>query len=295
MSGSLMPKMMIADSQVHIWGDESPTRPWTPGGQARLRHMGHLPTLGTEALLGLMDAGGISRAVIVPPTWDCDRLDVALEACRRFPGRFRIMARIPVDRPEESRELLRQWCSQPGVAGVRLTFSFEKERDWIEDGTADWFWPYAEQHDIPVMLLVPHSKAKVGEIAKAHPRLRIAIDHMGVLGNTVDNAVVPFIEATAELASFSNVHVKLSNLPSFSTHPYPFENLLPHVRTLVATFGAKRCFWGTDISRMLGKYGIGYEASVKLVTRHIPLLSDKEKALILGEALCEWMRWPWER
>ncbi len=284
--------MIIADSQVHIWGDESDDRPWTPGGQARLRHMGHLPSLSADALVAMMDSSGVGRAVIVPPTWDCDRLDIGLEACRRFPDRFRIMARIPLHRPADAKELLSGWRSEPAVAGVRLTFSFEDERRWIDDGTADWFWPLAEEQDIPVMLLVPHSKSKVAEIAAAHPRLRIAIDHMGVLGNTVDDAIAPYIEATAALARYPNVSVKLTNLPSFSTAPYPFENLIPHVRTLVQSFGAQRCFWGTDISRMLGKYKVGYANGIALVTDHMPFLSESEKALILGDALCSWLRWP---
>ena len=79
---------MIADAQVHVWGDETADRPWMPGGQHRLRHMGHLPSLSVDTLIGMMDAGGVRRAVIVPPTWDLDRLDIGLSACQRFPDRF---------------------------------------------------------------------------------------------------------------------------------------------------------------------------------------------------------------
>ncbi|HWL05542.1 MAG TPA: amidohydrolase family protein [Xanthobacteraceae bacterium] len=283
---------MIADAQIHIWGDETPERPWVPGGQARLRHMGHLPSLTADALVAMMDEGGVDRAVIVPPTWDYDRLDVGLDSCARYPDRFRIMARIPVNRPDEARALLEQWRGNPMIAGVRLTFSFEGERDWILDGTADWFWPYAEAHDIAVMLLVPHAKAKVAEIAATHPKLRIAIDHLGIFGNTVDQDVAPYVEATVALANHPNISVKLTNLPSFSTAPYPFENLMPHVESLVRAFGAERCFWGTDISRMLGKYGVSYPQAVALVNRHMLFLNDAQKRLILGEALCGWLRWP---
>ena len=283
---------MIADAQVHIWGDETPNRPWLPGGQARLRHMGHLPSLSADALVAMMDTADVTRAVIVPPTWDYDRLDVGLDACERYPNRFRIMARIPVNQADEARDLLRGWRGNQAIAGVRLTFSFEGEREWILDGTADWFWPYAEEHDIPVMLLVPHAKSKVAEIARTHPRLRLAIDHLGVLGNTVDDDIARYIEATAALSVHPNIVVKLTNLPSFSTAPYPFDNLLPHVKTLVSAFGAQRCFWGTDISRMLGKYGVSYKQAVALVTEHMPFLDDNEKRMILGDALCQWLRWP---
>lgn len=283
--------MMIADSQVHLWGDETPERPWIPGGQERLRHMGHLTSLGPDFLLGKMDEAGIDRAVIVPPTWDRDRIDVALQAWRRFPDRFRIMTRIPVNKPEEAKAMLRSLRSEPAVAGVRLTFSFEVERDWIHDGTADWFWPYAEEHDIPVMMLIPHHKDKVARIAEKHPGLRIAIDHMGILGNTTDDRIAPFIKDTAQLARYPNVAVKISNIPSFSTEKYPFTNVMPYVKQLVEAFGAQRCFWGTDLSRQLGKYGVDYQDGVALVTEHMPFLSERDKALVLGEALCAWLRW----
>ena len=283
--------MMIADSQVHLWGDETPERPWIPGGQERLRHMGHLTSLGPDFLLGKMDEAGIDRAVIVPPTWDRDRIDVALQAWRRCPDRFRIMTRIPLNKPEEAKEMLRSLRGEPAVAGVRLTFSFEVERDWIHDGTADWFWPYAEEHDIPVMMLIPHHKDKVARIAEKHPGLRIAIDHMGILGNTTDDRIAPFIKDTAQLARLPNVAVKISNIPSFSTENYPFNNVMPYVKQLVEAFGAQRCFWGTDLSRQMGKYGVGYKDGVALVTEHMPFLSEREKALVLGEALCAWLRW----
>ena len=285
--------MMIADSQVHIWGDESPERPWTPGGQVRLRHMGHMPSLGPDTLVDMMNSGSVNRAIIVPPTWDMDRLDVGLEAHQRFPDRFRIMARIPLDQPDEAKVLIRNWRKLPAFAGIRLTFSFDDDRKWIEDGTADWFWPFAEEHDLPVMLLVPHSKLKLASIAAAHPDLRIAVDHLGILGNTVDDAAAPYVAATAELACYPNISVKLTNLPSFSTDPYPFQNLFPYVQTLVKAFGAQRCFWGTDISRMVGKYDVDYQKAIAMVMQDMPFLSDAEKRLILGEALCSWLRWPW--
>ena len=283
--------MMIADSQVHLWGDETPDRPWIPGGQERLRHMGHLTSLGPDFLIGQMDEAGIDRAVIVPPTWDRDRIDVALQAWRRAPDRFRIMTRIPLDDPEAAKKMLQSLRDEPAVAGVRLTFSFEVERDWIHDGTADWFWPYAEEHDIPVMMLVPRHKDKVARVAEKHPGLRIAIDHMGILGNTTDDKVAPFIADTVQLARYPNIAVKISNIPSFSTAKYPFTNVMPYVKQLVEAFGAQRCFWGTDLSRQLGKYGVGYKEGVELVTEHMPFLSDREKALVLGEALCTWLRW----
>ena len=57
--------MMICDAQVHIWGANTPERPWP-----EQRHAPHRPVpFSKDDLLREMDAAGVHRAVIVPPSW----------------------------------------------------------------------------------------------------------------------------------------------------------------------------------------------------------------------------------
>jgi predicted TIM-barrel fold metal-dependent hydrolase len=285
--------MFIVDTQVHIWAPETPERPWIPGGAERVRHMGHrAEPIGFEELRGMMDASGVARVLICPPTWEGDRVDLGLQAAKAYPERFGVMARVPLDRPEEAKALILSWRGEPGIKGVRLTFSFERERDWIKDGTADWYWPFAEAHDIPTMLLIPHAKRELASIAKRHPKLRLTVDHMGILGNTTDEAILPYVAATEQLAEFPNICVKLSNLPSFSTQKFPYANLNPVIERLVRAFGPRRCFWGTDLSRMIGRYHVGYPEAIDHVLHHLPFLSESDKEWIMGRAVCDWLRWP---
>src|ERR1700748_586931 len=115
--------MLIADSQVHIWCAETPERPWIPGGMKSLHNRKNRPEpIGYEELKEMMDAAGVRRAMICPPTWEGDRNDFGIEAARRYPDRFGVMARIPLQRPEEAKELILSWRDEPGVKGVRLTF-----------------------------------------------------------------------------------------------------------------------------------------------------------------------------
>jgi predicted TIM-barrel fold metal-dependent hydrolase len=58
--------MMIADAQVHIWAADTPERPWPPGNA----HRAHRPApFGEADLIREMDAAGVSRAIVVPPSW----------------------------------------------------------------------------------------------------------------------------------------------------------------------------------------------------------------------------------
>jgi predicted TIM-barrel fold metal-dependent hydrolase len=284
--------MLIADSQVHIWSPETPERPWIPGGMDRLLHMKHRPeAIGYEELLGWMDAAGLRRVMICPPTWEGDRNDLGIDASRRYPDRFGVMARIPLQRPAEAKEWIARFRDEPGVKGIRLTFSFENEVAWVKDGTADWYWPFAEKYDIPTMLLIPDAKPELATIVRRHPGLRVAIDHMGIRGGTKDDAIAPYIEATEGLAEFPNVSVKLSNLPSFSTQHAPYSNLDSYIERLVKAFGPERCFWGTDLSRMIGAYGINYPEAIAHLNG-LSFLNVRDKEWIFGAAMCQWLNWP---
>jgi len=79
----------------------------------------------------------VARVVIVPPSWEGDRNDLALEAARLHPHRFGVMGRPAIEHPA-SRDLLKDWRRQPGMLGLRFTFGSALQRPWLTDGTADW-------------------------------------------------------------------------------------------------------------------------------------------------------------
>ena len=97
--------MIIVDSQVHIWGADTPKRPWPPGraNQAQKPY-----PFTKDMLLAEMDVAWVSRVVLVPPSWEGDRNDLALEAARSYPDRFGVMGRLALQDPK-SRELVPNW------------------------------------------------------------------------------------------------------------------------------------------------------------------------------------------
>src|SRR5437764_15097923 len=111
--------MHIVDSQVHLWGADTPDRPWPPGraNQAQKPY-----PIGKEALLFQMDLAGVSRVVIVPPSWEGDRNDLALAAARQYPDRFAVMGRIALENAE-SHALVVGWQTQAGMRGSVFIYS----------------------------------------------------------------------------------------------------------------------------------------------------------------------------
>lgn len=277
---------MIVDCQVHLWKAETPERPWPSWG----RSYAHLPEPMTyERMLAFMDSAGVDRAIIVPPSWEGDRIDYGMEASAKYPNRFAVMGRIALDK-SVSHDSLRSWMSQPGILGVRLTFSNGKE-SWLEDGTADWFWPLAADIGIPVMMLPQVWTPRIGGIAAEHPKLKLIIDHMGLTTRIVNEGkTAEAIERTVALARHPNVFVKLSNALSHSRQQYPFRDMHSHVQKVVQAFGAERCFWGTDLTL---KYEMcSYRERLTAFTEEMPFLSKREKELIMGNAILQCLNWP---
>lgn len=278
--------MIITDSGLHIWRAETPDRPWQPGRTA------HLDTpIGYDNLSARMAEAGVDRAILIPPSWEGERVDYSLEAVARSPDRFAIMGRLPIHRPE-ARAMLETWKDQPGMLGVRLTFHHEWDRPWITDGTADWFWPAAERLDIPVMLNAPTLQAEVGKIAARHPRLRLIMDHMGRVKGTKDDELAAAIDGTITLAKFPNVFVKLTLVPTCSSAPYPYRNIHKYVQRLIAAFGPRRAFWGTDLSAMLSRSNCTYRQAVTLFTEEMSFVSKDDLEWIMGRGLAQCLQWP---
>lgn len=276
--------MMITDAQVHIWAPETPEKPYAKS-EASQPHRS-IP-LGHDELLTEMDGAGVQRCVLVPPTWEADRNDTSLEAARLHPERFAVMGRLKMNAPE-SRALLATWKDQPHMLGIRMVFNHGRSREWLEDGTADWFWDAAEQHDIPVMAFAPHAVPKLGAIAEGHPGLRMIIDHMGLStalrGKPLDAAV----DQVIRMARLPNVAIKVSALPCYVDEVYPFPTLHPLIRRVVDAFGAQRCFWGTDLSHLPCPYG----QVVTLFTEELDFLSANDKEWIMGRGIAQWLNWP---
>jgi len=274
----------IVDSQVHIWGADPPDRPWPPGRAAEAQKP---YPIDKEALLLQMDLARVRRMVLVPPSWEGERNDLALEAAASYPDRFAVMGRLAIQKPE-SRALVADWKKQPGMLGMRFTFHNEHYRHFLTDGTADWLWPAAEKAGIPLMVLVPGALDHLDRIAGRHPGLKLIIDHVGLNRRDKGANVWEDLPAVCALARNPNVAVKASGMPSLSREPYPFRDLHPHIRTLVDAFGPRRTFWGTDLTRMPCSY---YEC-MALFTEHLPWLKGADLEQVMGRAVCDWLDWP---
>ena len=222
-------------------------------------------------------------------SWPGDRNDYGLEAVKRYPTRFRVMGRIPLQDPK-SADLLPKWKEQPGMLGVRVTFNNAQTIPWLTEGTANWFWPAAEKAGLPVMFFAPGRVSMFARIAERHSQLVLIIDHMGLTAAMAkDNSIAAAVDQAVALAKYANVSIKMSASPALSLESYPFRDVTPHIRRLFDAYGPRRCYWGTDMTNSFAK--ATYRQRITHFTEELDFLSEDDKDWIMGRAILARLKW----
>ena len=275
-------KRTVVDAQVHLWKASAPDYPWNPGAKPQLPE-----PFTIERALPLMDEAGVDRVVVVPPGLN-DHNSYALEAAKRYPNRFAVMGRIPLQDPISAARLPR-WKADPGMLGVRVTF-LGPQAKWLSDGTADWFWPAAEKAGVPVMFLAFGMVDRFAPIAERHPGLPLIIDHMGTNAAIAkEGRMAEVIGHAVALARFPNVSIKMSNLVFSSLEPYPFRDLNDHLKRVFDAYGPRRCYWGTDMTQSYSR--ATWRQRVTHFTEELTFMSEADKDWVMGRAILERLKW----
>ena len=277
--------MEVVDAQVHIWGPSTPSFPWPPDGNPPHRTT---PFTGDD-LVEEMDAAGVSRAIVVPPTFAGGHNHVALEAARAYPDRIAVMGVLDL-LSDSSRELIPTWRDTPGMLGIRVNFRKKVPNALLAGGQLDWLLEGAQAAQIPISFLAQHRDLPlIADVATRYPSLKLGLDHLGLTEGkgTGDEAFADFDEVI-KLSALSNVTVKVSALPAYAADQYPYRGLHQYVRRVYDAFGPERMMWGTDLTRL----PCTYSESVTMFTEEMDWLTPDDKEWVMGRSLSTWAGWP---
>jgi len=246
----------------------------------------HLNMIGLDSGLVAMDAAGVD-AVLIDEFWGFDDLGRPLPsyalaggsvrhispigelAVARHPDRFAYLTRCQPDDPAIDR-VIGELRERPGRLALRIlpfvpfppSAGERAENDEAVDvfaselvgGRYDRYFALAEDNRVPVFIQVngigiAGRLHAIRDVAMAHPRLPVIIDHMGVAmpGSRAHrpDRFAQFAEVRS-LADVPNVHVKWGHATRLAETPYPYPDVAQALREVVGAFGCRRVMWASD-------------------------------------------------
>lgn len=271
-----------------------------PRGKVRKRHGEEVPIMPEkyadtgfppEELLGMMDAAGVSRAVLLANS--ITDLELNARAVREYPGRF--AAAMTVSQGPGALGELRAWHER-GLTAVKFEMSEGlgyTNPGWYPDFRLDSpeMEPvYRLAGQLSVTVAVDPGPAggrtyqteALEHVTGAFPGTRFVICHLGFPQVPMtDPARREAWRRMASLAGRPNVWFDFAALTDFCRKEAPdFPTPPKLVRAFADEFGAHKLLWGTDApgalcaadyGRLLGLY------------RDSSLFTEAEKTLLLGE------------
>ncbi|MBV8399273.1 MAG: amidohydrolase family protein [Acetobacteraceae bacterium] len=276
--------MPIWDSQVHAYERNHPGRPW-----AGVLH-GPAEVTGDQ-MVAAMDSVGVNGAVLVSP-FSMYRYDAsyALEVYAAHPTRFRLVK--PVDPTDPAvGDTIADWAAADGTVGIRLMLRDEVSTDPADPGL-DRVLSAAARHSMPVNMMCWERLDQVAQLASRNPNTQLVIDHLGLQQPfEPPPPAEPFADLprVLALAAHDNIAIKISGACTLSHEPFPYKDLWDPLGRIFDAFGFDRCLWGTDWTRAVAL--LTYEQGVEAF-RVTDRLSDRDRALLMGETLQRIYNWP---
>lgn len=125
------------------------------------------------------------------------------------------------------------------------------------------------------------------ELVKATPNIRHAVNHCG--GPDVQGGQFqPWADHMSQLASFDNVHCKISGIVTRASEKWTKEELKPYINHLVSAFGYDRVMYGSDwpVCTLAAEYATWLDALLWAVQD----ASDEEKRKLLYDTAKQFYR-----
>ncbi|MFC7078348.1 amidohydrolase family protein [Haloarcula halophila] len=279
------------DTHTHAWGPATDDHPWVNGPILDLVDAFDVHTVYTaDRLLADMDRNGIDEAVVVGyPICDWTDNWYTREVVAESDRLSGIVMLDPF--AEDAPAHLRQCLETDGVLGFRLGAACPYDRMWETfDPDATWlreslqetaFWDAAVETDAVVQLLCDHSQLDQAlEVVEAYPELTYLFDHFAHAGPETPIESGTFAQF-ADLATYDNVAVKVSEIPHMSDAAFPYTDMHDHVRWFLDAFGRDRVVWGSDFPNVsdVATYPESYNW-----LRQVDSLSKKDRQWITGRA-----------
>jgi predicted TIM-barrel fold metal-dependent hydrolase len=180
--------------------------------------------------------------------------------------------------------LLEEYVREYNVRGMR---SIPAADGRLDHPGVRKLWETAEKLGIVINVLVNRDKRdELSAMLQRQPKLRVVLDHC--LNIKVGSDLDAIVGDTVTLARHSNLHAKLTFIPTGSAEPYPCRDLHDACRNVIRAYGPARCVWGSDFPCELWCPKVTYAQHLKIFTHEMGLDQSAQEAILGGTAKRLW-------
>ena len=274
----------MIDAHVHLWEKQAGRVNGLPvydvgGGRSRfgdeVRQM--LPPYMTdgvnsaERLLASMDFAQVAAAAVTQEYIDGNQDDYLKAVRKKWPDRFRVTALYEEKGLPDVR----------GVDGIKLCAGRMAEADLTRHEAV---FELAEREGLYIAADLADGDAQTGslrEMAEAHPGVRIAIGHFGMVTR-------PGWLEQIKLARLDNVFIESGGITwLFNSEFYPYPSAVRAILEARDLCGMEKLMWGSDYPRTMT--AITYRMSWDFIEKS-PLLTAEEKRKFFHENAAAFFR-----
>ena len=271
---------MIIDAHAHIYSEDETAYPTIEGP---LR-----PADGTgtpEGLQAEMRAAGVDKAMLVQTStfygWD----NTFVRDTGRESGEWaRSVVTLDPDDPHSPDVL----CALVERANARALRTYQTGARGYDHPGNRRLVGAARELGITVNILLgdlPLADEAAAVLAD-FPDCRFVLDHC--LALEVGPEFADKVRRVVELASFANLHAKLTFLPTGSAEEYPFADMHGACRSIIDAYGPDRCVWGSDYPTELWCPRATYGQHLELFQERLSLSPGEQEAILGGTAARLW-------
>jgi L-fuconolactonase len=280
--------MDIVDSQIHTWKADEPSLPWDhawglegPSPAATLERMAQKTVPYAEAIAAMDEAGVTGALAVSHRLYGFDNSYV-LAAARNHPDRFKAVGLFDYS-ADDLHDQVKGWSDLDETAGIRVTLTGPKAIADFRSGAMNGLFTEMERNEVPLFCYPPGLVNDMHAMVERFADLVIVFDHFTLRQppfHTADAEPWTALPDLLAFARYENVFVKASALPILSTEPFPFNDLWPHLHSVVSAFGVERMMWGSDFTRVAGSHT--YAEAVGYIRETNELTSAEKDMLFAG-------------
>lgn len=277
----------IIDTHMHVWANDPRRYPFPHPYIQAFKGPPHEATV--EMLVKDMDEHGCTHSVLVQVIYHGWDNTYIADCAKRYPERLKAHGLIdPTD--AKVADKLEFWMKEHGLCGMRFSPIYYQDGEhggdgWINADVTHRLWrKAAELGAVLNFFIAPKQLPKLEEMIRAHPKVRVVIDHLSQIDLGSENPE-PDIRLLLGLARNPNVWVKVSELSSVSkSGQYPFTDAYPFVRRVHEAFGPEKLLFGTGYPGIArAAYGRPtLDKEIDMVRKEIPFFTKEEREQILG-------------